>query len=185
MNKKKKVPEVAVTSIIRHRVREGCENDYHEWSAGIAKACKAFPGYVGTKYISPACPGEEYVTIITYDSYDNYQRWQASPERMVWLHRLRDIMEGEETREFIRGFEYWLGNEAEAGPTWPPDYRMIIVAYFAIWPLVHFVSPAIAPFMPNHWLLASLLSTGVITLLMGYVSLPLFSRLARRWIIKH
>ena len=183
--KNKEAKDIPMTSIIRHRIREGREADYAEWSKGVGKACKLFTGYTGTKYIYPAEPGEEYVTIITFDHYENYQRWQDSPERMVWLHKLRDIMEGEVSREFIRGFEYWLGSDAEEGHSWPPDFRMVFIAFVAIWPVVYFVVPAIVPFMPAEPILASLISTAVVTLLMGYVSLPLVTRIARRWLMKN
>jgi antibiotic biosynthesis monooxygenase (ABM) superfamily enzyme len=183
-SKKEKDLEIPMTSIIRHRVQVGRETDFAEWSRGISKSCKSFTGCTGTKYIYPADPGEEYVTIIGFDSYENYQRWQNSPERMKWLHGLRGIMEGEVSREFIRGFEYWIGNESDSGKTWPPDFKMVLIAYFAIWPLTHFIAPMLQPFLPTEPLLASLLSTAVVTLLMGYLSLPLISRISRRWIMK-
>jgi antibiotic biosynthesis monooxygenase (ABM) superfamily enzyme len=183
-NDRNQSDDAPVTSIIRRRVREGYEADFDEWQKGISSACKAFKGYVGVRFIRPEHRGNEYVTIISFDSYSHYLIWESSPERTVWLHRVRDMMEGEETREFIRGFDYWLGNDPEEGRSWPPDFRMIVIAFFAIWPLVYFVSPLLARFTPADPLLASLLSTAVITLLMGYISLPLMSRIARRWVLK-
>ena len=94
------------------------------------------------------------------------------------------MIEGETTREFIRGIDYWLGDDGEEGRSWPPDFRMVIIAFFAIWPLVYFVSPILVRFMPADPLLASLLSTAIITILMGYISLPLITRIARRWFLK-
>jgi len=176
--------DVPVTSIIRRRVREGHEADFDAWQKGISAACKAFKGYVSIRFIRPEHRGDEYVTIISFDSYKNYLAWENSPERTVWLHRVRDMMEGEETREFIRGFDYWLAHDGTESRSWPPDFRMIVIAFFAIWPLVYFVSPLLAGFMPAQPLLASLLSTAIITALMGYISLPLMTRIARRWFLK-
>ncbi|MEH6582949.1 MAG: hypothetical protein V7754_13500 [Halioglobus sp.] len=176
--------EVPITSIIRRKVRHGREADYDEWARGIAAACRKFSGYTGIKLIYPEKQGGDYVTIISFKSYDNYVAWENSPERATWLQRAREIMEGEDVREYIHGFDYWLENNCKKGRSWPPDYRMVLIAYVAIWPLVFFVSPAILPHLPDHPLLASLVSTAVITLLMGYVSLPLMTRLARRWILK-
>ena len=176
--------DMPITSIIRRRVQEGHEANFEEWCRGIDAAANRFSGYQGIKLIYPEHTGDEYVTIINFDSYNHYLAWQNSPERAFWLQKVRKMTEGDVTREFIRGFDYWLGDDNETARSWPPQYRMVLIAYLAIWPLVYFVTPLLGPHMPDNPLLASLLNTAIITLLMGYISLPLIQRIALRWLQK-
>lgn len=175
-------PQTPVTSIIRRRIKEGCESEFETWSDGIAKACSRFPGHLGTHRIAPLDPRGEHVTIISFDRYENYRIWEESEERSNWLDRVRPLTEGTPVREHIEGLNYWLLPSAAKGRRWPPDFRMVLVAFFAIWPIVHFIRPALAPYMPSHPLLASISSTAIISLIMGYLSLPLMVRLFRKWL---
>lgn len=175
-------PNTPVTSIIRRRIREGCEADYQEWSEGISQACSRFEGHLGTQIVRPVDPRGEYVTIISFDRYENYQAWEESEERSRWLDQVRPLTEGKPSREHIEGLNYWLTPIGEQKRAWPPDFRMVLVAFFAIWPIVHFLRPLLAPYMPTHPLLASISSTAIISLVMGYVSLPLMVKLFRRWL---
>lgn len=174
-------PNTPVTSIIRRRIKEGCEAEFEQWSDGIGQACSRFPGHLGTHRIWPAEARGEHVTIISFDRYEHYRRWEESQERSDWLDKVLPLTEGKAVREHIEGLNYWL-MPAKKGRAWPPDARMVLVAFCAIWPIVHFVRPALAPFMPQQPLLASLASTAIISLIMGYISLPLMVKLFRRWL---
>jgi len=176
--------EVPVTSIIRRHVQTGRESDFKEWTQGIDDACRKFPGFKDLNLIYPDEPGGEYITILSFDTFDNYLTWENSPERAFWLQNVRAMTDGEVNRELIRGFGYWLGSDNYKGKSWPPKFRMIVVAYAAIWPLIYFISPLLAHYLPANRLPASLLSTGVITLLMGYFTLPLAQRIMLPWLKK-
>ena len=121
-----------VTFIIRRRIREGCHADFEEWSRGIAEECKHFEGYLGIRVIYPGNQQEEYVTILSFDEYANFLAWENSPERKSWLKKVGTMTEGETTREIVRGFDYWLGSESESSRSWPPAFRMILLAFVAI-----------------------------------------------------
>lgn len=175
-------PQTPVTSIIRRRIREGAEQEFERWSEGISRACSRFQGHLGTQLIKPVNPRGEHVTIISFDKYENYRVWEESEERSRWLEQVRPLTEGVPSREHIEGLNYWLLPHGKKARSWPPDYRMVLIAFFAIWPIVHFVRPALAPYMPSHPLLASIASTAIISLIMGYLSLPLMVKLFRRWL---
>jgi antibiotic biosynthesis monooxygenase (ABM) superfamily enzyme len=175
--------EVKMTSIIRRRVRAGCEHEFERWTKDIASACQKFEGYLGTRLIYPTDSSEPHVTILSFDSYQNYRTWFTSDVRKSWLEKAEKCTEGAVSIEELSGFDYWLGSESDRARSWPPSFKMNIAAYLAILPLVSFVLPTIQPFMPGNRVLGTLLSTAVITLLMGYVSLPLVARIFRRWLV--
>ena len=64
--------DMPITSIIRRRVQEGHEANFEEWCRGIDAAGNRFSGYQGIKLIHPEHAGDEYVTIISFDSYNHY-----------------------------------------------------------------------------------------------------------------
>ena len=177
--------DIPVTSIIRRLVRNGREQDYELWSRNIASACQEFDGYLGIRIIHPASPSEEHVSIISFNNYQNYQAWLNSEVRNTWLQQVNDLTEGIESTEQITGFDYWLGKETDTGKSWLSELKMTIVAYIAIWPLIYFISPLLRPLMPSHPILASLISTAVLTLMMGYLTLPVATRIFRGWLVKN
>lgn len=172
-----------MTSIIRRRVRDGCESEFERWTKDIAAACRKFDGYLGTRLIHPTNSSEPHLTILSFDSYKNYQTWITSDVRKSWLEKVEDCTEGPVSVEELSGFDYWLGNEADKARSWPPSFKMIIAAYLAILPLVSYVLPWLQPFMPGNPIIAKLVSTAIVTLLMGYISLPLVTRVFRKWLV--
>ena len=122
------------------------------------------------------------MTIISFDNYEHYQAWQSSDERIAWLQKVENLTDGSEATEHVSGFDYWLGEQVAAGQSWPPDFKMVIAAFIAIWPLVYFVPPLLNPILPAEPLLASLVSTAILTLLMGYITLPGVTRILRAWL---
>lgn len=174
--------DARITFIIRRRVLHERHTDLENWSKGIAEACQRFEGYLGIRIIYPENDGQEFVTILSFDNYPNFCAWADSTERKIWLDKVQDLTEGEVKSELFRGFDYWLGSENQSSRSWPPDFRMIVIAFVAIWPLVYLVVPLLAPLMPQNALLSSVISTVIITLLMGYVTLPVMTRICRRWL---
>ncbi len=175
-------PHTPVTSIIRRRIKQGSEAEFDTWSESIARTCSQFAGHLATQRIRPVDPRGEHVTIISFDKYENYQTWEESEERSRLLDRVKPLTEGRPSREYIEGLNHWLLPGTGNARSWPPDFRMVLVAFLAILPIVHFVRPALAPYLPEHPLLASISATAIISLIMGYLSLPLMVRIFRRWL---
>lgn len=177
---------VQMTSIIRRQVRSDCEQEFERWTKGIASACQKFEGYLGTRLIHPTKSSESHVTILSFDSYENYRTWMTSDVRENWLKKIENCTEGTISVEELSGFDYWMANETDKVRSWPPSFKMNIAAYLAILPLVSFVLPWLQPFMPANPVFGTLVSTAIITLLMGYISLPLVARIFRKWLVtKH
>ena len=166
-----------VTAIFKRRIKEGREEDFINWSKKITSVCSTFEGYVSTKLIQPTSTDGDYVTVITFDNYRHFQAWEESDQRRELLAGMADMVAGDIVSEQFIGVYSFIGNPAKR---WPPDWCMVLVAYTAIWPLVYFVPPLLKPHLPQQPLLQSLLSTAVITVLMGYLSLPLMELLYRK-----
>jgi antibiotic biosynthesis monooxygenase (ABM) superfamily enzyme len=171
-----------VTAIVRARVRTEAVARFQEITRTISRHCQAFPGYQGTRVIEPADPTAERVTIFSFDSYDNYRRWELSAERRRCLAALDEVVEAPPRREQISGLSYWFDGPRRQGAGWPPSWRMTAVAFLAILPLSWFIPPAVRLLLPQHPALAGILAIAAVTVVMSYVSLPLMAFLLRRWL---
>jgi len=171
-----------ITSIVRSRARPGRTNELRELNQRISALCATFPGYEGTRIIEPADPTAECIIIFSFDSYQNYCRWEKSPERSASLLALQELVEGEVARERISGLDYWMQPEQKASRTWPPSWRMTVAAFLAILPLSLFIPPLIKPLFIDQPLLGSVTAVAMVTIAMSYVSLPLVVRIFRKWL---
>lgn len=170
-----------VTAIIRRRIAEGGVDEYKRLSDALNVEARKFKGYLGTRMINPDTPDGEYVTIFSFDNYDNYEVWRQSERRNDLLKQMEKIVRKEKAQHFS-GVDYWFeGAKRSRGPTFP-SWRMVLVVFAAIFPLVYFMPPLIDPFLPTHPFLAILVSVAITTLLMSYVSLPLMAWLFQRWL---
>jgi antibiotic biosynthesis monooxygenase (ABM) superfamily enzyme len=144
--------------------------------------CATFAGYEGTRIIEPADPSAECVIIFSFDSYDNYSRWEKSRERETCLLALHELVEGDVERERISGLDYWMQPAQKSGGNWPPSWRMTVAAFLAILPLSLFIPPLIKPLFFDQPLLGSVTAIAMVTVAMSYISLPLMVRIFRKWL---
>ena len=169
-----------VTSIVRARVLPGRGDAYREANLKISETSRSFPGYLGTRIISPTDADADWVTIYSFDSYENYCRWMESEQRRRCLKTLEGLVEGSVHREQITGLDYWFGPDQKN--SWPPSWRMTMVAFLAIFPLSWFIPPTVRQLLPGYPAAATVLSIIAVTLCMSYLSLPLMVHLCRRWL---
>lgn len=167
-----------VTVLVRHVVGPDRVEQFREWVAGISRACGEFEGYMGTEVIRPvgsAAPDDgstEFVVLFRFDSDPNLERWVESEEREAWLARGREFASEEAVLE-QHSLEFWFA--PADSPKVPRRYKMAAVTFAVIWPLVHFIPPAVAGAVGSPGLLAEGLATGSIVLAMTYVVMPLVS----------
>lgn len=171
-----------VTAIVRALVLPENFDLYRAAIRELSAACSVFPGYGGTRVIEPSNVEAEWVTIFSFNSYHNYDRWINSPERARCLNVLHRLIEGEVSREQITGLDYWTGPAAKKSGSWPPSWRMTAVAFLAIFPLSYFVPNLVRGLFPGQPMLGSVLAVVAVTILMSYISLPLMVRIFRRWL---
>ena len=170
-----------VTSIVRATVKPENFERYREMTEMVTEVCSQFTGYQGTRIVEPTDPSAVRVTIFSFDSYENYRLWEKSIERHESLEKLDQFIEGEASREQISGLNYWMSPALNSN-SWPPSWRMAVVAFLAIFPLSHLIPPLVRPLLPNYPFLGSVLAIAAVTILMSYFSLPLMVRLFRKWL---
>ena len=172
--------EHKVTTVIYHRVKEGDLHAYREWQPRITHACKQFEGYIDTQVIEPGIVTQddnEYVLVFRFESRDLLKKWIDSDTRKQLLQEAASFTVGQPKVAILSGLEHWF-SEGKS----PPRYKMTLVTFVAIWPLVHFLPGLTGQFLTFGKLGNEFVTTLMIVLTMSYIALPLACRLFGFWL---
>ncbi len=172
-----------VTVIVRHRVIPGFEKPYEDWAQGISEAARRFDGSLAVNFIKPADLNKPIYTIIfKFNSQENMQHWEASPERREWAEKRRPFTIDEPEIEHHTGWDYWFTLPDRANKT-PPRYKMALITWISIYPLALFIPMLLHPLI--GWLplaIEVLLTAAVIVPLMAWVVMPMMIKLFSGWL---
>jgi len=173
-----------VTATVTRRVKPGHEAAYEEFLAGISDAAKAFPGYLGEEVFRPAGgAGGEYRIVYRFDSPAHLRGWLDSGERAAWLHRAEPHVAGPMRTQVLTGLESWFTLPALPGAPPPPAYKMAVLTWVTIFPLITLVVVVSAPLIGHLPLVPRLAVTTLVTVsLMTWVVMPRMTRLLHRWL---
>jgi uncharacterized protein len=173
-----------VTTTVTRRVKPGHEAAYEAFLAGISGAARVFPGYLGVEVFRPA-PGRggEYRIVYRFDSLTHLHAWLDSAEHAAWLARAEPHVAGPMRTQVLTGLEGWFTLPTQPGLPPPPPYKMAVLTWVTIFPLITLVVVATAPLLGSLPLVLRLaVTTGVTVPLMTWVVMPRMTRLLRRWL---
>jgi uncharacterized protein len=177
--------EGPVTTTVTRRVKPGHEAAYEALLAGISgTARRAFPGYLGVEVFRPTSGvAGEYRTVYRFDSAAHLHAWLDSAERAAWLQRAEPHVAGPMRTQVLTGLESWFTVSTQPGVPPPPAYKMAVVTWLTIFPLITLVVMATAPLVGSLPLVVRLaVTTGVTVPLMTWVVMPRVTRLVHRWL---
>ena len=173
-----------VTAVASRRVKPGREREFEEWVSGMLAAANRFPGYLGSEVLRPSDPeDDEYRIISRFDHASNLHAWENSEERHHWLRQSRPLLHEKEKVHVLTGLETWFTLPSKPGEPAPPRYKMAIVTWLAVFPVV-----AVIFSLFGQWLnllptlLRTLVFTVVMITLMTYVIMPRMTRLFSFWL---
>lgn len=171
-----------VTFAVTRRVRPGMEAAFEEWARSFSQEALAFPGHLGVDVIRPAQTGSDYVIIFRFQRYDQLRRWAESPARQEWLSKVRPLIVGEPQEQEISGLEFWFTRSEKASPA-PPRYKMLIVTWFALFPVSNLVTVALRSVIGELPPLAfSFIFLGITLAIMTYVVMPRVTHFLSDWL---
>jgi uncharacterized protein len=172
-----------VTATVTRRVKPGHEAAYEQFLAGISGAAKAFPGYLGEEVFRPAGgEGGEYRIVYRFDSPAHLRAWLDSTERAAWLARAEPHVASPMRTQYLTGLEGWFTLPTQPGAP-PPAYKMAVLTWVTIFPLITLVVVVSAPLIGHLPLVPRLAVTTLVTVsLMTWVVMPRVTRLLHRWL---
>jgi antibiotic biosynthesis monooxygenase (ABM) superfamily enzyme len=169
---------------VTRRVRPGHEPFYEQFLAGIIGAASVYPGHLGVEVFRPhsAATGE-YCTVYRFDTAEHLRAWLDSDEHAAWLERAEPHVIGPMHTSFVTGLETWFTLPGEPGAAPPPPYKMALVTWAAIFPLITLIVVITGPLLEGLPLAVRLgITTGLAVPLMTWVVMPRVTRLLRGWL---
>jgi antibiotic biosynthesis monooxygenase (ABM) superfamily enzyme len=173
-----------VTTTVTRRIKPGHEAAYEAFLAGISAAARTFPGYLGIEIFRPT-PGasDEYRTVYRFDSVAHLHAWRDSPQRAAWLARAEPHVAGPMRTQVLTGLESWFTLPTRSGVAPPPRYKMALVTWATIFPLITVIVVVSAPLLGPLPVMVRLAATTAVTVsLMTWVVMPRVTRLLHRWL---
>lgn len=176
--------EGPVTTTVTRRVRPGHEASYEQFLQGIIAAAREFPGHLGVEVIRPhsAATGE-YRTVYRFDSGEHLRAWLDSEEHSAWLERAEPHVIGPMQTSLVTGLETWFTLPGVLATTPPPAYKMALVTWITIFPLITLIVLLTGPLLEDLPVAVRLgITTAIAVPVMTWVLMPRVTRLLRRWL---
>lgn len=173
-----------VTVLITRRVRPGRERAFEDVTDRLLEAARQFPGHLGGSVVRPEGPGGSlYQTIFAFDEQSNLDAWTQSRQRRDLLDRLESLCEGETATRVLSGLETWFALPTSPTRLPPPRWKMALVTWSGIFPLVLVLSQTISPLLAPFGVIATVfVVTGLVTVAMTWGVMPVLVRLLARWL---
>ena len=174
-----------VTVLITRRVRRGRAREFERLMAGMQTAAAGFPGHMGGFLIHPDQAEEAcYRTLFAFDTQTHLQAWTQSAQRSQWQQRIAEVTHGDAAMRVLTGLETWFALPRARTKVPPPRWKMALVTWAGIYPLVVLTSYTVTPLFGRYLAmpLAALFVTGLITGAMTWLVMPVLARLFAGWL---
>jgi uncharacterized protein len=173
-----------VTTTVTRRVKPGHEPFYEQFLEGIIAAASRFPGHMGVEVFRPeSTSAGEYRIVYRFDTSEHLRAWLDSEERAAWLERAEPHVIGPMRTQFLTGLETWFTLPGQPNTPPPPPYKMALVTWISIFPLITLVVVVLGPLLKGLDLVPSLAITTAVTVpIMTWLVMPRVSRLLRGWL---
>ncbi len=133
MGELKGVTEVFITHVSPEKV-----DAFSLWTTKIRNIEAQFPGYRGT-YLQPPkdSQGENWITLLQFDTMENLERWLTSDERKVILQEGQAFICSLESHRISSPFAGWFSmfSKIENG-VFPPVWKQTMLVLLVLFPLV-------------------------------------------------
>lgn len=170
-----------VTSLISKSIKPGYEKEYDDWLRRFLAFERRALGYLGTTVVLPGGTSSNIRYIIRrFTDRASMEIWDNSPDVQKQLH--------EANRYSTRHYETATGLE-----TWfvlpdlktavPPRWKMAVVVFIAAYTTSLLSRSFLSPVLTEWPLIAStIISTTILVVSLTYFTLPVLSRVLRRWL---
>ena len=168
-----------VTIVATFRVAAGHDAEFERWAHDITAAAAGFSGHLGASWMRSK---GRYQVVYRFASHAQFHDWHESSTRAAFLTRLAAIARLV-TDDHLTGLETWFELPGEPGRPAPPRWKMVIVTWIGVFPLLGLLQWQVAPriamvALPVRVMVFAL----VVVTLMTYLVMPRLTLLLRRWL---
>ncbi|WP_305969075.1 MULTISPECIES: antibiotic biosynthesis monooxygenase [unclassified Mameliella] len=167
-----------VLYVIVRRFRPEFSGDIEKAIESIQKTVADQPGFIGLQNrITPKHDGRELVTIVTFDTQKNLERWENSPVRRRYAEELDRLSQDCATNTRFDDLSRLVAPTARISKL---ETVLILIAWILV--LGHLLRHPVEILVPDSvgqfW--QSALTTAIIVVLISYVLLPVSSLVLTR-----
>ena len=173
--------QAPVKVVFERRVRPGADAAFRQWSERFVQTASRFPGHEGASVLAVPNSESQFV-LVRFASSADLGRWQGSDEYAALIREADTLGPAGQYSETRTGLETWFtlpDKPAPAAP--PPPWKMAIVTWVALLPMVIALAYIFAPFrLP--FLVEVSLSTAIPVAMLTWIIMPRLTRLLYRWL---
>lgn len=172
-----------VSRVVHRRAKPGCDKAYDDLVRAMLKVSSQFPGYLSAAVIPPKEEGEEFQIIQRFATSEDLDRWRNSEESAIWHERLRAVAEADPEYRLLTGLEVWFAPKLVPASARPLRWRMTVVSWLGIYPIVAFCLWYVSPLLQGlPYLLRTAVITAIVVVAMSYMVMPRLSRWMAWWV---
>jgi uncharacterized protein len=183
MNPLNQSDDPPVTVDVLQQVKPGCEDEFERVLSDLLVAAEAFEGHLGVNIFRPTDRSNpEYRIVFKFDHLSNLTHWENSPIRHRLLERTKRLTVGSKYQR-LTGLETWFTLPIQGAIVPPPRYKMVLVTWLVIFPLINIIPPFLNQLLsPLPPLLRSAIGAAFMVSLMTYVIMPRVTKLFAKWL---
>lgn len=175
--------EKGVTVVVTERVRDDRQSAFEHELADVIAALVAMPGNLGVNVIRPEKETEPYHIIYKFDTPEHLEAWRSSEIHRRWYERKGELTVVPTSVNILSGLETWFSLPGPMVTPPPPKYKMAVVSWCAIFPIITVLLLTLMPLMaPFPVPLRGAVIAAVAILLMTYLMMPFATRLFKGWL---
>ncbi|WP_299682447.1 antibiotic biosynthesis monooxygenase [uncultured Roseobacter sp.] len=179
-------PDTAVTALIISHVRPGHEDAPDAKIADILALASKADGYLGSSVLRGTQGGQpQLYVVLHFATRAAWAAWRETPQAQPLLEdALQHVSEAPEVK-LADGFAGWFDLPAAPMPVVPAKWKMAVVTWLAIFPILSVFLTGTAPLMGDlHPIGRLFLNTPIIVPLMTWLIMPGMTHLFRRWLFQ-
>ncbi len=176
--------ETSVGVVVSCRVPPARAADFEDGLRELMRAAALQPGRIAADVLRGAAApgGREYHVVYRFADEASLRAWEASPERQALIARIAPLFEEAGRRE-LTGMEAWF--DLPRGRPAPPRWRMALLTWLGIWPLVSLSLWLVVPHLVGlPFLLQTAANSALLVLAMTYLVMPWLARVAEPWLLR-
>ncbi len=174
--------EDSVTLVVARRSKPGCEAALEAWLDEILAVSATFEGHLGAFVIRPHPGQAEYVLVARYASQAHLQDWWDSQTCADILAKGEALTRTMEVQT-LQGIEGWFMAPDRRAVRRPPEWKMWLVTWAVITPLVLLIGITLDPALGAWWQpFRTMATSAVLCAVMTWVAMPRVTRLLGSWL---
>ncbi|MFE6738132.1 antibiotic biosynthesis monooxygenase [Streptomyces tubercidicus] len=127
----------AVTAVISHEVRPGCEEGFLNWQQKTLREQEKAPGFMGSELFEPVAGVQEnWVVVFRFESRASLDDWLASDVRKELLEEGRNYFTAYDVRKVGSSFSGWFRFDHGRDRSAPPNWKQAMTVLLALYPTV-------------------------------------------------